>query len=729
MDKRKIDFMAEREKRRAWSSSPAEDFLFTEDLTGSDSPAEAEPDEPESGRPSDAEELSADAEIPEYMRILYGADAARHMKGTAGSTPRGRSARQESGNPAGPAEDAALTERRAGLAARKAGAGAGREEEISRGRSVRPEVDRAPENAPRGRNARQEEQPAEEEFSPEQKEISDSAEVWRRRQRTGVYGVYGDRSAYDGEQTQDPGDEGGGTQESGKRRKRRARQVEEDFGEEALREEGSREGDSRGEPDGRDEDEDSGGGEPEPEALSERERRKRMREARLDEKLREPIRPMSMNRKKRKRNAILQLTAILLIGAVILAVIVSAFMGRRNSVYNLAYIAMGDLVKNGNAEAYYVRQCDVLNAESDGVFVPNVSEGDRVSAGYVVGYITKNEYVSDLTKLRNLDRVILSMQSIESLSPEMDMSKLEAARAEIAAAKKELTQQCVTGNLADCGDILVKLTAALDYYNNLLINADSNNASVSQLQKDREALAAKLADNMTPITAVQAGIVSFYITGRESAENTVYQQLAENTEGDLAAFTAGTDPEEKPASTENREVRSGEAVAKVVTDQEYYIVLNTKEAYADYQGKKIQLSPVNGRYSVSGLIRSGVGDENTLVVKASRALRSTLESSGAAVQFEVSKTEGYRVPLTALSDWDQTGRTARIALVKANTVKFVYVTVVDSDDRFAIIQNNTFAGTDVYYGEEPADESEPVFRVNDCYIINAENVREGQVVT
>ena len=604
MDKRKIDFTAERERRRNNSFPAGEESEISEEF---------------SARESAQEEFSAEpGDIPEYLKILYGADAARHMY-----------------------------ERESPVTAETASSG-----------------------------------PA----------------AVRRNQNTGIYGEYDGADDAEAEDFDDDAD------------------VFED---------------DENVPEEEEEDADDFSEEP-PKPLSEREKRKRLREAKLDEKLREPIRPMSMDRKKRKRNAMVQLAAILLIAAVIIAVIISAVSGAtRNSVYNLSYITMGDLVKSGSADAFYVRQNEVLTAESGGVFVPNVNEGDRVSAGYIIGYITKDEYVSDLTQLRNLDRVILSMQSISGLSPEMDVSKLEAAEAEVAAAKKELTQLSVTGNLEDCSDILVKLTAALNYYNDLLINADTDNASVSQLQKDREVLAARLENNMIPVTAVQSGIVSFYITGRESAENTVYQQLSANVPGDLSAFTSGTDLGSEPVFTVNKEVGSGEAVAKIITSQEYYIVLNTDEDYTDYLGKRISLAPANGRYSVSGTIYglNSISGGKTLVVKASKSLRASLAGSGAHMLFDVSKTEGYRVPLTALGDWDKTGRTARIALVKANTVKFVYVTVVDTDENFAIIRNNSFAGTDVYYGDEPADENEPVFRANDCYIINAGNVKEGQIIT
>lgn len=86
------------------------------------------------------------------------------------------------------------------------------------------------------------------------------------------------------------------------------------------------------------------------------------------------------------------------------------------------------------------------------------------------------------------------------------------------------------------------------------------------------------------------------------------------------------------------------------------------------------------------------------------------------------------MPLTAPDDWDRAGRTARIALVRAGTVQFVYVTVVDTDAEYAIIKNNVYADSDIYYGDDPSDESEPVFKSGDCYIVNAKNVKEGQVI-
>ncbi len=486
---------------------------------------------------------------------------------------------------------------------------------------------------------------------------------------------------------------------------------------------------------------------------SKRSARKAARDKALDDVINEPPVIKPHGEKQRKQIAVrgILLTVIAIILLVVVAVV--AVLGiNKKAEYTLGYIAQGDIMKKGNGEISFVRRGETLYAPVSGTFVPNVNEGDKVPAGYVIGYITDSSYVGEVEKLRNLDKVILSMHEMSGLTDTIstsDIAALEGADADIAEYRQQLTDMAASGRLTDCGDVLVQLTAALNYRNGLIIGTESGKTTVAELQEEREALAKSLDTHMKPVVAEQSGIVSFHIDNNEAAENTAFEAISaaqdksqangENVTAEQLQANMQTKTQESHAGalkngatyTANTQIQSGNAVARVITSPDYYIVMTSENDYSAYLGKTISFTSKDGKYKSEGRIltmNAGNDGKFSAVIKTNNALRASLKETK-DVSFDISKTSGYCVPLSALSDWDKPRRSARLAIVKAGIVQFVYVTVVDSDDEFAIIKNNVFNDADMYYGETPADESEPVFKANDCYVVNAQDVEEGMVIT
>ena len=460
-----------------------------------------------------------------------------------------------------------------------------------------------------------------------------------------------------------------------------------------------------------------------------KEERKKKSDQRLERAINEPMVKKPMGEKQRKSSTVKAIIVASVAAVLMIVFAVASIIGvTKNSVYQLSYVGEGEIVKKGHGEACFIRQGDVLKAESGGIFVPNVNEGDKVPAGYTVGYITDDEYVNDVLKLRNLEKVILSMQAMDGVTSAPDQSELAAAEESVSQYRQKLAEMAASGKLQECSDVMVQLTAALSYRNQIIIEAESGNSSVSSLQKERNELAKRLSSKMKPVKTQSAGVVSFSINGGEGLENDLYPNMEKQNEG----YTVKTDNiKTDTVYIANTQVQSGQSVARVVTSQDYYVVMETAEDYTAYLGKKITVTSDDGKFNSTGKILSVTpvtGGGNSVIIKTNKSLRSSLDGAK-NVSFEISRTSGYCVPLSALDDWDKPGHTARIAVVRAGVVKFVYVTVIDHDDEFAVIRNNVYSDSDIYYGDTPAEEDEPIFKANDCYIVNPKGIKEGQVIT
>jgi hypothetical protein len=85
------------------------------------------------------------------------------------------------------------------------------------------------------------------------------------------------------------------------------------------------------------------------------------------------------------------------------------------------------------------------------------------------------------------------------------------------------------------------------------------------------------------------------------------------------------------------------------------------------------------------------------------------------VDFITKTEEGLKVPLKCLRDITPDGTGARIMLVKYNVAANRYVDILCSDEEYAIIKS-------------PEDEYEKTVDLYNIYLINPDNIEEGDII-
>ena len=114
-------------------------------------------------------------------------------------------------------------------------------------------------------------------------------------------------------------------------------------------------------------------------------------------------------------------------------------------------------------------------------------------------------------------------------------------------------------------------------------------------------------------------------------------------------------------------------------------------------------------------------DKTYVLLKSSTGLSGAVSQRIIDTELVIDHMEGIKVPKRALDEWDSAGLTARIAVLRANYVSFVYVNVLAVDGEYAIISpSNDFVSEE--------DEGITSVRINDIYIVNHETVTEGQII-
>ena len=75
--------------------------------------------------------------------------------------------------------------------------------------------------------------------------------------------------------------------------------------------------------------------------------------------------------------------------------------------------------------------------------------------------------------------------------------------------------------------------------------------------------------------------------------------------------------------------------------------------------------------------------------------------------------------MRAITDWDTAGLTAKVTVIRSNTVYGIYVNVLSKNEEYAIVTNKTaFSDLSEVSGLKP----------NDMYVQNPDSVTEGEII-
>lgn len=420
------------------------------------------------------------------------------------------------------------------------------------------------------------------------------------------------------------------------------------------------------------------------------------------------------------------LMGTILLGAILVVVIMIFLISKARTASNveLAYIQKGVLENNGSGKTYFVRNSETIESTGEGVFVAKIEEGKRVEAGGIIGYITGAENKNIVEKLNALKLQIVALQNAEDSV--VTTKELSEANEKIVEQKNLLEKMAESGNFENYDSIVEELSALIAARDEILLTTKSANVNITELQKQKAEYEQIIDKKMKPVTAKSAGIVSYYISGNEAAENAVFTEIQKGNYAEkldlLNMFTT-----KENECMEGATVKEGQIVCKVVTDQEYYAIVENSEDGVDALKGVVTLANTEVDYEAAGSV---IENNGTLaIISTLRDIKSSMPYEQTTCVFQLSSKSGYTVPITALTDWDKNAKTARIAVVRAKIVKFIYVGVSAFDETNAVITSAPFSSTEVVDEDgNVISESDDSFRIGDCYVVNAKNVKEGQKI-
>lgn len=413
--------------------------------------------------------------------------------------------------------------------------------------------------------------------------------------------------------------------------------------------------------------------------------------------------------RKRRKNKLAGFAVTMIFTAVILLVlVVNITQGKLDNRIRTNYVKHGVIEKKVSGIAYFLREEIKITASHSGRLVPVVSEGEKVGVGQVIAYIVSEGMEEYLNELRKIEQRISTAQNSKGESEALISEDVSVIDEEIERIRNEIAICSMKGNMYSFLNLKRELDSLFEMRNELTMNAESKDAYIQILQQKRVELQNLLNGKMHKITTANAGVVSFHVDEAIGLFDTM--DIKGVCQSELAILDT------KISNTANKNVSYGEVVARITPGVSYYIAIDTDKLDGFEEGETVTVKARDRKYETNAKIVSV--NEDVAILETSSALASCVSKRSVEVDVILQHQEGMKVPLRCLSDWDEAKVTARIALVRANFVEYVYVNVLARNDEYAIISSKTKFDDDTTQG----------VKYNDIFVVNHEKVKEGEVV-
>lgn len=380
-----------------------------------------------------------------------------------------------------------------------------------------------------------------------------------------------------------------------------------------------------------------------------------------------------------------------------------------------------DVIRNGiienyiNTDAVIIRDEVLLEPSSiAGRCIAEIVEGERTAAYSNIAMVVNDVSDKLLQELEEVNAKIVKARMEQAEKADFFSEDLKRLDDEIALEIRDMILYCNTGNFkemarhrANIGKIVEKKAE--------IVGENSTDSYISSLLNQKKDIQKKINTNTVEIRSNISGIVSYTIDGYESV---LTPKSIESLNPQTLERIIGQDSDpQTPAD----KVRIGSPPAKIIKGTDIYIaaVVPAKIASEYEKGDRVTLRVNDIGLETAGYIASinasGEGESAVVVIQMSRGVDVLSTYRVIDVDIIRSTHEGLKVPLKSLMDISEDGTTAKIMLVKYNVAVTREVNILCMDEEYAIV-------------DTPKEVYNKLVNLYDTYIINPQNVEEGEII-
>jgi hypothetical protein len=379
-------------------------------------------------------------------------------------------------------------------------------------------------------------------------------------------------------------------------------------------------------------------------------------------------------------------------------------------------LRMGTLEDSVNIDAYIVRNEEVVKSQFEGIYIPEAVEGEKVCADYRIATVLRKSSIALLDELKGIDHKIIGEQNKMNENGDLfseDLAKLDDKIGEkvmLLIAQSNSNSLLTTSGVKNQIDELILKKAAV------IGGLNTTDAYINQLKEEKARIQGQIDSNTKEIRTKTPGIISFNIDQYE--EILTPDAISEFTPDLLKRVNPGN-----PVSVteKNNEVGVDKPFAKIIKGNDYFVVtaLDARDAerFNEDDIISMRIGDIGKKISECEVYYKSpdIDGKNIIAIKTDRHLNNTTDLRKVNVDLIKSSYEGLKIPLRSLRAPDFNTMKAEVVLVRANVATIVEVDIMGKNGEFAIIKN-------------PDNEYGKVVNLYDYFVINPDNIEEGQII-
>lgn len=377
-------------------------------------------------------------------------------------------------------------------------------------------------------------------------------------------------------------------------------------------------------------------------------------------------------------------------------------------------LRIGLIEDSKNTNAVIIREEEILKSpELGGRFTAQIGEGEKTPAYSCVATVYNEASDSLIKELEIIDDKITKAHTEKAEKAEFFSEDLKKLDDEIGYHVVNMISACNSRNFFDISKYRSEIDK-ITVKKAEIVGESLTDDYIKSLKQQKESVQEKLNKNTEKVMSHSSGIVSYTIDGYEDVLNP--KNIGDLTPGKLEHII-----DEYPAArSSNKKAEAGKPLAKIIKGVDVYIaaILPLEYTKRFKEGDNIKLR-VNGAVLETWGYIEMIGDpwneRAMIIVRTTRGANILSDTRIINVDFIIKTEEGLKVPLRCLRGISADGRSARIMLVKYNVAASRIVDIICKDEEYAIIQT-------------PENDYKKTVNLYDTYIINPDNIREGDVI-
>lgn len=418
------------------------------------------------------------------------------------------------------------------------------------------------------------------------------------------------------------------------------------------------------------------------------------------------------NKRKFKKGKLLSVVFIL----VYIPSLVYWFFGN-NIATDIIYA--GVIEDSININALLVRDETVLKAPFSGEYIPQIEEGDKVSAYSTVATVLDSSSSKLLDEINEINKKILFTQKEKNKSKEIFNQDIIKIENEIGHKVIMIASEANNNNFERIRQVKHDIDRLIEKKAEIAGEDGSDDVYIKSLKEQRDTLMKKMNTNMPEKKSESSGVVSYIIDGYEDI---LKPQAIDQLTPEIFEDILSDEVIEKDLS--NRKVEADKPFAKIINDFQYNIVvcLESDVAASFEAGKRvsIRINDINKqiRCDITFVSNEHKG-KKIIAIDIDKYIEELTGVRRINIDLIKSSYEGLIIPLRCLRNIDFNTMKADIVLLKGDVASVREVEIKGKNNEYAVIE-----ATD----NTKSKSTNKGIALYDTYIINPKNIQDGQVI-